>query len=256
MLTGGTWAAFSAPQSKARIHGAAIPWWEDFNEHVLEWRPDGIGEHRGLISPEICDLLRDVDAADEPQLPECANPRRWGAWPLEGQYSRGEDSARYLLVQARGRAWAKLFLDRGWANLVPVLLGVPPLPLGGRCLVLQFRASGAVALVFVIHTPETDERPVSVTIAAGKPAVALTRLPHCDCDACDDGSADLLREMDPLALSVVDGSIRVERGAHGYSMRTSFGGVGRAKSPLAGTFAGVPWPERWTARTLISQFPT
>ncbi|WP_420879610.1 DUF6226 family protein [Rhodococcus sp. (in: high G+C Gram-positive bacteria)] len=79
-----------------------------------------------------------------------------------------------------------------------------------------------------------------VAVAAGDPAVCLAEIPDCGCDACDRGSAELLREMDWWVLAVVDGSLQVDVAADGASIRSSFGGRG-------GTVQYLDQPTSFTA---------
>jgi hypothetical protein len=47
-----------------------------------------------------------------------------------------------------------------------------------------------------------------VTLGVGDPAVCVTWIPDCGCDACDSGSQDVLDELDEYVLGVVSGAFR------------------------------------------------
>ena len=47
-----------------------------------------------------------------------------------------------------------------------------------------------------------------VTLGVGDPAVAITWIPDCGCDACDSGSQDVLDELDEAIVGVVSGAFR------------------------------------------------
>lgn len=66
--------------------------------------------------------------------------------------------------------------------------------------------TGAVPLLFGFR-PLYDAADANVVLGAGDPAVLLTRLPFCGCDACDDGSEMLLRELDEHIVAVVSGAL-------------------------------------------------
>ncbi len=123
---------------------------------------------------------------------------------------------------------------------------------GGADTVLEPAADGAVPLVLTTHTPVDSDHIVTVTVAAGDPAVTLAELPDCGCDGCDSGSAALLEEMDRWVLSVVAGSLRVDVTADRSSIRSSFGGHGGTVQHLeeAMSFSAAPWPADWTARPI------
>ena len=46
------------------------------------------------------------------------------------------------------------------------------------------------------------------TLGAADPAVRVTWIPDCGCDACDSGSQDVLDELDENVLGVVSGAFR------------------------------------------------
>jgi hypothetical protein len=47
-----------------------------------------------------------------------------------------------------------------------------------------------------------------VTVGVGDPAVVITWIPDCGCDACDSGSQDVLDELDEAIVGVVSGAFR------------------------------------------------
>ncbi|MDH6680007.1 hypothetical protein M2284_004232 [Rhodococcus sp. LBL1] len=238
-------------------------WWDAYNDRILSARATGWAETAPLLSPEMCVLLDDVDAAfavtgaDTPQWP---HPYKDGAAPDEAAYERVTDPEKFLIVVARARAWTKVLLDRGWAREAShVAWALRPFDSGGADTVLEPAADGAVPLVVTTHTPVDCEHIFTVTVAAGDPAVRLASIPDCGCDACDRGSATLLEDMDMWVLSVVDGSLQVEVTHARSSVRTSFGAEGgtpvhNLDEPTA--FTAAPWPDDWTARPLAPAIRT
>lgn len=130
--------------------------------------------------------------------------------PLDEEYSRLTDPARWRIVGARADAWIRALVDLGLAvveaaaeeaweappptevtradRLVPHTDDAPPLVLGRSRL-------GEVA-------------DAGVTLGVGDPATLVTWIPECGCDACDSGSADELEVLDEHILSVVAGTFR------------------------------------------------
>lgn len=217
----------------------------------------GWGGDASVLSPEICELLDDVDAAfavtgaDTPGWP---NPYGGGTAPDEAEYERLTNPEKFLIVVSRARAWTQVLLDRGWAREAGhVDWALRPFNSGGAATILAPVADGAVPLVLTTHTPVDSDHIFTVTVAAGDPAVRLAEIPDCGCDACDRGSAELLEEMDRWVLSVVDGSLHVEVAAGHSSIRSSFGGssggtVQHLDQPTA--FTAAPWSPNWTARAI------
>lgn len=231
------------------------PWWEDYNKSVREIAARGYGSG-DVLSPAVCALLEDVDAAfarsDPP--PGWPDPRLLDAEPGEDAYERSSHPEKFRIVATRAEAWATVLLGRGWAREgSSARWALPPMETGGRDTVLTPSADGAVPLVLTLHEAVSAENIVTVSISAGDPAVRLSDVPDCGCDGCDDGSDSLLREIDRWVLSVVDGSLEVEVSAASQSARNSFGWHGG--SPVQGfleatAFTAAPWSEDWTARPL------
>nr|WP_240945653.1 DUF6226 family protein [Rhodococcus sp. HNM0569] len=199
----------------------------------------------------MCALLEDVDAvfaaAGTPGWPD---PHR-GAEPAEDEYSRCTHPEKYEIVSARARAWTTVLRARGWVREgAAPNWSLPPLSPGGDAVVLTPTAPGAVPLVVVTHAPSGSDDLVTVTVAAGDPAVCLATVPDCGCDACDGGSDALLEDMDQWILSIVDGSLSVRARDGHVAIGTSFGGCRgtdqRLREPAE--FRAAPWPAGWTSR--------
>ncbi|MBC2592611.1 hypothetical protein CQZ88_04675 [Rhodococcus sp. ENV425] len=204
----------------------------------------------------MCELLDDVDAAfavtgaDTPGWP---NPYEGGPGPDEEAYERSTHPERFRIVVARAQAWTKVLLNRGLAREASRIdWALAPLETGGADTVLKPAAEGAVPLVLRTHAPMNPDHPFNITIAAGDPAVALASIPDCACDGCDRGSAYLLKDMDMLVVSVVDGSLDVDLGDDYYWVRTSFKakGSGIQDRHTRTAFTAAPWLVNWASRPL------
>lgn len=132
--------------------------------------------------------------------------------PLDDEYSRVLDPAKWRIVPARADAWCEAAVEVGiarlerdttvrWAEdsgahylrvnrLVPVVSDGLPL-----------------ALAYAGDDPEV---PTAVTIAIGDPAVVVGLSPDCGgpCDACDSGSEKELDHFDEQMRMVVSGQVR------------------------------------------------
>lgn len=147
------------------------------------------------------------------------DPHPGMASPGDEEYSRVSDPERYRIVHARARAWAESLIDVPGVKsepLTPALLdtkgGLGSFDRGVR---LTSCRPGTLPLLLL----ERDEPVLGfvttlafLQISVIEPAVAVERLPDCGCDACDSGSADLLRAIDKTIGHIVTGPFVVLRG--------------------------------------------
>lgn len=232
----------------------------------------------------VRDLLASVDARfaagrtvpdwpDPLADPSAAAGRREAR---EEEYSRVSHPERYAIIGERVDAWVAELTDRGLADVEE---STPPrtLPVGHpdeggdgwlliprvsltRVRVLRPRRDGALPLVLGT-APFVEDPGESLVVATGDPFVELVLVPDCGCDACDSGSADLLRWLDESLLPVVDGSLRVH--VEGGTTRVASAGTAssstangrearertRALGRRAHEYAGLPWDARWPERS-------
>ncbi|RDI26773.1 hypothetical protein DEU38_1087 [Rhodococcus sp. AG1013] len=232
----------------------ARSWWDEYNDDILRARETGWGRYEPLLSRQMCELLADVDAAfatTGAATPGWPHPYKDGHAPDAAAYEKVTNPEKFLIVVARARAWTKVLLDRGWAREASQIdWALRPFDTGGADTVLEPAADGAVPLVLTTHTPVDNDHIVTVTVAAGDPAMRLASIPDCGCDACDRGSAELLRDMDRWVLSIVDGSLAVHLTANRYSVRASFANEGGTVQNVAEptSFTAAPWPPNWVSR--------
>ncbi len=188
-------------------------------------------------------------------VPDWPDPRPGGEAPPDEAYSRVTDPGRYLLVVERAEAWATALVTLGLADLEDVPPGAAGLrrddPRSGtpsRVTRLVPVAAGALPLVLVTWLPPEGavDRTACVEIGAGAPAVVVLEC-DCGCDACDSGSAPLLRQVDDTVLHVLSGAfVHVTTPAltvmtthdGGYSARGRGGGRERSRRLLADAAAG------------------
>ena len=158
------------------------------------------------------ELVAAVDAAFVETGRELAgwpNPRP-DRMPLDEEYSRVTHPHKWRILAARIDAWFAALVIAGLAEIeteTEVEWEEPPGSIVTRTDRAVPRAQGAVPLV-VAKGRMGDVDDAGVTLGVGDPAVALTGIPHCGCDACDWGSQDALDELDEYVLSVVTGAYR------------------------------------------------
>lgn len=238
------------------------PWWIEHDEHAAP------SEHNfafsEAFSPAMRLLLEDVENEFE-SLGGGAlawpNPH-YDRDPTPEEYSRNADPGKYRILVDRVQAWANVLVSRGWANKESMASWADlRLIRQYEELVLAPVAPGAVPLVFAI-TGDDPGIGHSVVVGAGDPAIVVGDPRGCGCDACDDGSMQLLEDLDQWVLSVVDGSLRVEGGSEAPTIRTSF-----VTSTIAGTpeekhrgaptsFTAGPWADGWVPRRIPTPLPT
>lgn len=190
----------------------------------------------------LADVLDSVDArfaADRPRT--WADPHPDGQAPTDAEYSRLLDPAKYATVQQRCRAWITTLRDAELATSQSTLQGLEP---WGRVETIELMPVAPEAVSVFVHF--TGDYLPGVVLALGDPMGIITTVPVCGCDACDDGSAPLLAEIDNVFTSVLLGVAVVEHtttsrrvvllGQESSSTGDQQGVVGR--------WAGHAWLER------------
>ena len=158
-------------------------------------------------------------AADRPSWPA---PREPMEPPRDEEYSRVTDPDRYRVVVERARLWAQVLGELPGVSVeplgqgeIPVRAGDPPLlPMVYQCgLRVTSDRPGTLSLLLL----ERDAAGAVLHICVADPGVELTAQPECGCDACDDGSAHLLEQIDEHVLIAVGGPLALLRGAGWYA---------------------------------------
>ena len=130
--------------------------------------------------------------------------------PLDEEYSRLLDPAKWWIVGARARAWMVALVAAGGADVAPdasvVWAATPTTVISGADRVVP-RAAGARPLVLA-RSRLGDLDDAGVTLGLGDPAVCVGWFPDCGCDACDSGSQHALDELDRHLLGIVTGTFR------------------------------------------------
>jgi len=167
------------------------------------------------------------------RMPSWPDPHPWTASPRGDQYSRVTEPERYRIVHARARVWAEML------GAVPGVEAetLPPAALGDRFqrgVRLISSTPGTLPLLLLeqdVRLPEHDASLAVLHISIVRPDVAVAMLPDCGCDACDMGSADLLRAIDETISHIVGGPFVALRGkgwqAQWHPTGGSVGGAGR-----------------------------
>ena len=135
--------------------------------------------------------------------------------PDADEYSRCLDPGKYRILTARAHAWTRALTDLGLATAEAVDLlpsgdtwrdGPPSGAAPTRAHRLRPHQHGAIPLVLSFRGFDGLDDNL-VTLSAGHPAVPLTTVPACGCDACDDGSEHFLTELDDHVVDVVTGDL-------------------------------------------------
>ena len=130
--------------------------------------------------------------------------------PSAEEYSRLTDPDRWRIIGARADAWLHALVDLGLADVATnpmVRWSEPPRTEVSRLERVVPRAIGALPLI-VARSRLGPIDDAGVTLGVGDPAVELTFIPDCGCDACDSGSQDVLDDLDVYVFSVVSGRYR------------------------------------------------
>ena len=203
--------------------------WQDIDGLSLTTHPD-VRSHVGHVLLPAVERHFDGRAADLAHWPD-PHP---GRAPLEEEYSRCLDPAKYRILGARVNAWAQALADAGVAETVVHASGLDLVPRRRDALSLTVTLEGFEGL--------TDNL---VQLSVGE--TVLTRLPDCGCDACDDGSDQLLRALDETILHVLDGGVLQVSGPQGRVVTTTLDGWS-----ASGRFDRDE-PDRWVADARTGQ---
>jgi hypothetical protein len=160
--------------------------------------------------------------------------------PAEDEYSRCLDPAKYAVVGARVEAWLRALGELGLATVSevedpgPAWRDGPPHGAAEVTGARWVRPSRPGAVPLLVSLRDLEGVPDGfLVLGAGEPAVEIARVPFCGCDACDDGSDELIRGLDEHLLDALSGelvhiSIRggyVLAGRNGWSANVSAGGA-------------------------------
>jgi hypothetical protein len=130
--------------------------------------------------------------------------------PRDEEYSRLSDPAKWRIIGARADAWLSVLVDTGLAHVergAQIHWKVAPTPVVSRAdRAVPFTAGALPLIVARSQLGPVDD--AGVTLGAGDPAVRVTWIPDCGCDACDSGSQDVLDELDQHIFGVVSGAFR------------------------------------------------
>ena len=121
------------------------------------------------------------------------------------------DPAKWRIVGARADAWLMALTNAGVSAVetdVEVNWLQPPGPTITRADRATSPGPGTLPLI-VAHSRLEDIDDAGVTIGVGDPALSVGWLPHCGCDACDDGSQSELDQLDAWFAGVVQGTFRL-----------------------------------------------
>jgi hypothetical protein len=158
------------------------------------------------------DLIAHVDdafvvtGAGTPQWPDPHPDRQ----PLDEEYSRVTDPAKWRIIDARAEAWIVALTEAGlatverevearWQEHPGTVVAAVDRVVPGR--------EGALAITLAASA--IDGVPAcGLTFGLGDPAVCIGWLPDCGCDACDSGSRNELEQLDRWVAGVVLGSFR------------------------------------------------
>lgn len=163
-----------------------------------------------VVEPdELLAAMRSAFAVTGAALPGWPDPHGGGS-PADDEYSRVSNPGRYLILGARVEAWLEALTGLGLAVIERD--SAPEWVAGSgsgpsRADRVVPRAAGALSLV-VARSRLGDVDDAVVTIGVGDPAVRVTWVPDCGCDACDAGSEWELDRLDEYLLGIVSGTFR------------------------------------------------
>jgi hypothetical protein len=130
--------------------------------------------------------------------------------PLDEEYSRLLDPAKWRIIGARADAWLEALVEADLATVehnATVEWVERPGPTITRADRVVPVAAGAIPVV-VARSRIDDADDAGVVLGVGDPAVCVAWFPQCGCDACDSGSQDELDRLDEHLTGIVRGTFR------------------------------------------------
>lgn len=163
-----------------------------------------------MDSRTLLEAVDDAFATTGAGTPPWPDPHEGMEGPRDEEYSRCLDWGKYRILKARADAWVLALTRLGLAVVEEieepgqVWRDQPPRVELDRAIWLRPVRAGAIPMLLGFWGPP-DAPDTTVYVGAGEPAVLALLTPGCGCDACDDGSDHLLREIDKHLLSIVNG---------------------------------------------------
>ncbi len=154
--------------------------------------------------------------------------------PPEEAYSRVTDPDRYRIVGARVDAWRHAVVTLGLAEeerSASAPTGWSSAP--GSTGVLWLRPRRPAAQPLLLDVGAVEVAGDHVRIGVGDPALVVGARPQCGCDACDDGSENLLDEIDRVFEAVIAGDFVHAEDEH-WSVTTGPDGCWSASGVVGG----------------------
>lgn len=192
-----------------------------------------------MVTTRLAHVIDAMDARFAAERPRTwANPHPNMQPPSDAEYSRLPDPAKYATVQQRCRAWITALLDADLATSRSTSRKLEP---WGRVETLELTPTAPDAVGVFVHF--TGDSLPGVVLALGDPMGIITTVPACGCDACDDGSAPLLEEIDNVFTSILLGVAVVEHtpaSRRVVLIRQDSGSTGD-QDGVVGRWAGQAW---------------
>jgi Family of unknown function (DUF6226) len=163
---------------------------------------------------DVGELMAQVEAAfvstadgllqwDDPHPP----PERLVA---DEEYSRVTNESRWRIIGARADAWIEALVQRDLATVerdTAQRWTEAPRTVVTRTDLVTPTSEGCLPLV-VCRSRIEDIPDAGVTLGVGNPAIVVTFIPDCGCDACDSGSQDVIEQLDSFIRPIVTGEFR------------------------------------------------
>lgn len=205
------------------VTGGPQPWWSDRADRPgcreTRVRSDCL-RHIVIRMVSLEELQAQVvEGYGRLGMPSWPDPHPGMALPREEEYSRVTEPERYRIVHTRARLWADKLV--GVPGVKAEALAPAPLDEEGhlglfdRGVRLTSVRPSTLPLLLLerdARLPGGDKTLAVLHVSVFAPAFALEMLPDCGCDACDGGSADLLRAIDETIGHVVGGPFVLLRG--------------------------------------------
>lgn len=204
-------------------------------------RPDRPSSYREAVTTLSELTSRVTGAYDRLGAPFWPDPHEGLRPPPEREYSRVTTPGRYRVIHFRARVWGGVLAGVPGVRVETLRPGRVDIDGRWEWFDRGVRITSSRPGTLPLFLLERDGRGEpgggmslpGLRVGVGRPEVALTILPECGCDACDDGSASLVGAVDEAVRIVISGPLVLLRATEWYARwyPGGFGAGGTAPHP-------------------------
>ncbi|MFC7021565.1 DUF6226 family protein [Promicromonospora thailandica] len=122
------------------------------------------------------------------------------------EYSRVTNPEKYFITLLRARAWVHVLGPLPDIDAEPLEVELLGSHFDRGVRLTSRRADTLPLLLLERDLTETGDSPM-VCVSVAEPDIEIERVPDCGCDACDFGSANLVKGLDETIVEALNGMV-------------------------------------------------